>query len=185
MFMKTSKRYLAVLFAVITALLVLSSCSSEGSEIPAGTLEATNDAVDFVFYYPDSWQVFTNEGMIAIKPAPSSTGIVNTSISVSAYELASEDSAMGVNEYWDRYNGTLETTFGEFELTKESELTVDGIPAARKEYKGKLTDSVYKFVQVFCIRNGTVYQITFTASEEDYDSYVSAVDTVTGNFRFK
>ena len=117
--------------------------------------------------------------MIAIKPAPSSTGIVNTSISVSAYELASEDSAMGVNEYWDRYKGTLETTFGEFELTKESELTVDGIPAARKEYKGKLTDSVYKFVQVFCIRNGTVYQITFTASEEDYDSYVSAVDTVT------
>ena len=137
----------ALLLLTLCALLALVSCEKE-SEQPSGTLEATNDAVDFYFYYPDTWQVYLDTGMIAVKPTPSSSGIVGTSISVSAFEL-------------------------------------DGVPAVRKEYKGALTETTYRFAQVFCIRNGTIYQITFTANDADYDRYISALDTIVTNFHFK
>ena len=80
----------ALLLLTLCALLALVSCEKE-SEQPSGTLEATNDAVDFYFYYPDTWQVYLDTGMIAVKPTPSSSGIVGTSISVSAFELDGED----------------------------------------------------------------------------------------------
>lgn len=41
----------ALLLLTLCALLALVSCEKE-SEQPSGTLEATNDAVDFYFYYP-------------------------------------------------------------------------------------------------------------------------------------
>ena len=173
-----------VLLLTLCALLALVSCEKE-SEQPSGTLEATNDAVDFYFYYPDTWQVYLDTGMIAVKPTPSSSGIVGTSISVSAFELDGEDANWGVNDYWDNYKGTLEKTFHDYALEGESELTLDGVPAVRKEYKGALTETTYRFAQVFCIRNGTIYQITFTANDADYDRYISALDTIVTNFHFK
>ena len=164
----------ALLLLTLCALLALVSCEQE-SEQPSGTLKATNDAVDFYFYYPDTWQVYLDTGMIAVKPTPASSGIVGTSISVSAFELDGEDS----------YKGTLEKTFHDYELGVESELKLDGVPAVRKEYKGALTETTYRFAQVFCIRNGTIYQITFTANDADYNRYISALDTIVTNFHFK
>ena len=151
----------ALLLLTLCALLALVSCEQE-SEQPSGTLKATNDAVDFYFYYPDTWQVYLDTGMIAVKPTPASSGIVGTSISVSAFELDGEDANWGVNDYWDSYKGTLEKTFHDYELGVESELKLDGVPAVRKEYKGALTETAYRFAQVFCIRNGTIYQITLS-----------------------
>ncbi|MFR5865991.1 MAG: PsbP-related protein [Acutalibacteraceae bacterium] len=90
-----------------------------------------------------------------------------------------------MNDYWDSYKGTLEKTFHDYELGVESELKLDGVPAVRKEYKGALTETAYRFAQVFCIRNGTIYQITFTANDADYDRYISALDTIVTNFHFK
>lgn len=90
-----------------------------------------------------------------------------------------------MNDYWDNYKGTLEKTFHDYALEGESELTLDGVPAVRKEYKGALTETTYRFAQVFCIRNGTIYQITFTANDADYDRYISALDTIVTNFHFK
>ena len=174
----------ALLLLTLCALLALVSCEQE-SEQPSGTLKATNDAVDFYFYYPDTWQVYLDTGMIAVKPTPASSGIVGTSISVSAFELDGEDANWGVNDYWDSYKGTLEKTFHDYELGVESELKLDGVPAVRKEHKGALTETTYRFAQVFCIRNGTIYQITFTANDADYNRYISALDTIVTNFHFK
>ena len=67
----------ALLLLTLCALLALVSCEQE-SEQPSGTLKATNDAVDFYFYYPDTWQVYLDTGMIAVKPTPASSGIVGT-----------------------------------------------------------------------------------------------------------
>ena len=178
------KRTALLLLAVCT-LLATAACAKNETEQPSGTLKATNDAVDFYFYYPDTWQVYLDTGMIAVKPTPSSSGIVGTSISVSAFELDGEAAGQGVNDYWDSYKGTLEKTFSDSALEGESELKLDGVPAVRKEYRGSLTETAYRFVQVFCIRNGTIYQITFTANDADYERYITALDTIVTNFHFK
>lgn len=108
--------------------LATAACAKNETEQPSGTLKATNDAVDFYFYYPDTWQVYLDTGMIAVKPTPSSSGIVGTSISVSAFELDGEAAGQGVNDYWDSYKGTLEKTFSDYALEGESELKLDGVP---------------------------------------------------------
>lgn len=121
------KRTALLLLAVCT-LLATAACAKNETEQPSGTLKATNDAVDFYFYYPDTWQVYLDTGMIAVKPTPSSSGIVGTSISVSAFELDGEAAGQGVNDYWDSYKGTLEKTFSDYALEGESELKLDGVP---------------------------------------------------------
>ena len=135
------KRTALLLLAVCT-LLATAACAKNETEQPSGTLKATNDAVDFYFYYPDTWQVYLDKG-------------------------------------------TLEKTFSDYALEGESELKLDGVPAVRKEYRGSLTETAYRFVQVFCIRNGTIYQITFTANDADYERYITALDTIVTNFHFK
>ena len=49
------KRTALLLLAVCT-LLATAACAKNETEQPSGTLKATNDAVDFYFYYPDTWQ---------------------------------------------------------------------------------------------------------------------------------
>ena len=59
------KRTALLLLAVCT-LLATAACAKNETEQPSGTLKATNDAVDFYFYYPDTWQVYLDTGMIAV-----------------------------------------------------------------------------------------------------------------------
>lgn len=98
------KRTALLLLAVCT-LLATAACAKNETEQPSGTLKATNDAVDFYFYYPDTWQVYLDTGMIAVKPTPSSSGIVGTSISVSAFELDGEAAGQGVNDLLGQLQG--------------------------------------------------------------------------------
>lgn len=183
------RKLIAVIIALAAlAVPLLTSCSGQntGADQPANTLKAENEAVDYYFYYPDDWQLDRNDGMISIKYNTSLSSKVEryASISVTTFNLT--DQNQSVKEYWEKeYQPSLESTFQNFSVFDDKEITLDNVVAARKSYSASLNNVPYKFVSVICIRFGYVYLITFTAHESDYDKTVAALDTVVSNFHFK
>ena len=173
---------------LISALLLLSACGNNGDtdeDIPDNTKKASNEAVDYYFYYPQHWVQDRSDGMTSIKynTSPTSTRESYASISVTSFTLANPNQL--AQEYWMDYSEQIASVYSDYELLKESETTLGGVVAARKEYKGGLGGEAYNFVQVICVRLGTVYLVTYTAAGNDYSTTISAMETVISNFHFK
>lgn len=183
------KKLIATILAIATlAVPVLASCSEQNTDLnqPANTLKAENKAVDYYFYYPDDWQLDRNDGMISIKYNTSQSSKVESYASISVTTFNLPDQNQSVKEYWEKvYQPNLETTFQNFQIFDDKEITLDNVVASRKGYSASLNNVSYKFVSVICIRYGYVYLITFTAHESDYDKTIGALDTVISNFHFK
>ncbi|HAN21303.1 MAG: hypothetical protein A2Y15_07325 [Clostridiales bacterium GWF2_36_10] len=177
------KKILAIIIALTS--LFLTACDdtvNSDEAMPKNTIKADNEAVDYYFYYPKTWELDRNDGMISIRynTSTNSTTQKYASISVSSYttdKLA--------NDYWQDYADDISKTFHEYELLKEEETKLDEVVATRKEYTGKLSDVKYKFAQVICVRKGTVYLLTLTAAEEDFDTTVIDFGKVVSEFHFK
>lgn len=185
------KRILALL-CMAACLLALAACNNKESDIPEGMLKAGGDANDYYFYYDDNWTLQTptagtTSAEIMIKPAADKTGISpNASLSVVAFSLSSEKKDYAVNDQWKEYLKELQNAFPslEYDDSKDEEVKLDNVPAAKKRYTITVGDDTYTFVQVLCIRYATVYQITFTCLANEYEARSGIVDTVIKNFHF-
>lgn len=176
------KRLIALLIIIAVTVSMASCGNNTEKEVPEGMAYITNEAVDFGFCYPMEWSVDRNEGMISVKVANASGGESNASISVSAVTLKEQISA---KEYWETLKTAFDGAFKELTVITADETKVADIPAYRVHYTAILTESVYHFVTVTVVYRGTAYKIVFTATEADYNTYSSAVDSVINNFEFK
>lgn len=179
------KKFLLMLLSA--ALLLLPACAKEenGESIPKDMKRAGNDAVDYYFYYPKDWMADRNDGMISIRYNTSLSNKVEKYASISVTSFTLKDPKQVVNEYWKENEPKIKALYENYEFLHSTEIELDEVPAAKQEYTGELDGNKYNFVQVICIRNGVVYLITYTASEEDYESTISCMETVIANFHFE
>lgn len=186
------KKIIALLLAIVSLVLILASCG-KNSDIPDGMKRASDTRiVDYELFVPESWIVDTpsfsaNEDedvqMLAVSMAHvsksdrSNISIAqwNTTINTSTIELWWE------NEYKPDITNILGAT-----ITNEGEeMIIDGKSAKKYEYSAKIGENTYKYMVVSTIRNGSIYVMTYTSTEELYEKNLEDVDKILENIRFK
>lgn len=179
-----------IFFVLLAFCLCIGLCAcgetQTETDAPEGCLRAGNDATDFNFCYPNTWELDRNDGMIAVKTNVGASGTkAYASISVMAFTL--EDSDMGASNFWDKHKGDLEDTYGKkisyTEEKKESKLA--GEKACLCRYSIKMSDVTYEYQQIFCVRYGQVYILTLTAPEGTMDGVTEGWKTVQETFVFE
>ncbi len=187
--MRTHKfaKHLAFVLIFIILLASASACrtSTEPSSAPEGCLEAKNDAVDFAFYYKDTWTLDRSDGMLAVKyNVGNSLTKQYATVSAQAFSLA--DSSQGANDYWEQNKKDLQSAYGNlitFQVEK-LETKLGGVVANRNRYTIVMSEVPFLFEQVLCVRYGNVYIVTLCVPESKYQSVVEGFDTVVSSFRF-
>jgi hypothetical protein len=180
---------------ILTLTLLFSSCQTDNTadgDIPAtmdlqdGTTVklANNKAVDFYFYYPQNW-VFPNSRddlMITIYVNEANM----TKPNISAWVFTPAFSYESIDEYWNDFAvPDLEGIFPDVGSAEAQELTLDGIAAKKYTYTRSSADTNYKISQIVALRNTQVYVLTYTATEDKYDTYAKVLDVVVETFKFK
>ena len=188
-----SRRYCFILFVLICAA-VFSSCGKTDEH--EGTKHITNDGVDFTFYYPEDWVLDTNDSKtITVVYGEQSTGSNIYSIRVTENSVGSD--FMTAEEYFNksdsgifyRYKAQFENNFKL--LSTKDDFKLDDVKAFRAEFtisiaKGNDEFDSYHFIQIYALRNGNIYTITCTGKDDDdFNTAVSALDTITEYFKFK
>ncbi len=173
--MKIKIYILTVLLLVCAA---LTGCSGKGEDVPAGMQRASDDYVDYDFYAPSSWLVGENDGCINVRKSDSV--LANVSVMAARVDSDITDPA----SYWEKFKSDFEGAFTDFSLESDETCLLDGHEAHRYVYTGKFSDVSAKYMQTVCVKGGAVYIVTYTASSEKYDEYLSDVEKMIEEFRF-
>ena len=205
------KKIIATALAAVSALL-LASCgngpviSDEDGRTIAGR-QAGNEAVDYSFAYPKEWELGRNDGVIAIRLDCNESDAVAEYASINVLEFTLADANTGARDYWNGYKKDLAETLKDFTVlgaptetagsadesaaaeasapaAEGEEIKLGGTVALKVRYSGRVTEKTYLYDQIICCRNGTVYMITFTATNDDYPKAKPALDVVAETFVF-
>lgn len=185
--MKLKTILLVLLICLCT---VLSACGNasktEPTDAPDGCVRTENDAVDYSFCYPNTWELDRNDGMIGIKYNIANRGaIAYATVSTMAFQLS--DTSMLANAYWDSHREELTDLYGDKlnVLSEKAETKLGGVVANRNRYTVALSDVTYTFDQIICINKGQVYLVTLTVPEVGYETAVPCLETVLSTFTFQ
>ena len=176
------KKICSLALVFVLALTLLCSCTSSGYAPDGMKVLESNDKLDYNIYIPAGWVQDLSTG--AVSAYVSSSDLSN--ISMTQFNL---EELKKLNEYVSGYVTELEENLQEFKLEEgypeKGKTLLDGVEAAKIEYTAKLVGNEYKYMQIICIKGGTIYFFTYTALAEAYDSHLEAVQQILDNFTFK
>ena len=186
------KRILSLLFVIISLTVVLASCGKD-SDIPEGMKRASDTKiVDYELFVPEAWIVdtpsFSSNDDKDIKKLAVSMAHVSTSdrsnISVAQWNTTANTS--NVDLWWENeYKPEITSILGATITLEDKELIIDGKSAKKYEYSAKIGETTYKYMVCATVSNGSIYVITYTSNEENYEKNLEAVDEILENIRFK
>lgn len=178
--MYRTHRLIAAALAAFLAL-ALAGCTRDiNNWVPAGMKQISTDAVDYNLFIPTDWTEDNSSGVVTAYVSSAD----RTSISVIAFDL--DDPNQTPAEYWEANKGAFTSFFTEMKFETEGEaMLLGGVAANKYVYTANASGIAYKFMQLICIKNGTVYVFTYTAAAEKYDAHSEEVLKITDNFSFK
>lgn len=168
-----------ILSAVLVLCMMLSfvACANEDGA-PDGMKNVAGENDAYYLYVPESWSE-NNNGVVGAKYSNTDT----SNISVTAYG-GSEYST--VEEYWNAFKAKVPTISTEFEAVKENEpKVVGGMNGVQYVFKMTTGEVKYQVQQVFVLYSNIMYVITYTATEEKFDSHAEDVQKIIDEFKFK
>lgn len=187
------------LLLALTLVLTLSACKdSPDGEEPEGT-KATNDIVDYLFYYPEGWTIDSSTGMLsvyAVKDITVQTNITGAdestafgvflrpNVSVTAFNLPT-DKYPSVESYWEESRLLYENSFDNFTLISSDKTSVAGNEALKYVYEMDIAGVKYRYMQSFFFYKQMAHTITFTCTPELFDEYTEDVQGMVDTFKFK
>lgn len=175
-------RALALGLALLLCLpLLLCGCGTadagDGSNAPSGMMNAAAPGAGYYLFVPQDWLVDRREGVTVVSVSSYS------SVSISLADFASDKSPA---EYWAASLSETEARFTEMTITEDGrDAAMGGVAALRYSFSGKYHDgNVYAFTQCIAKKDGRLYVLTYTASETEYETYQSGLNTIIENFKF-
>ena len=109
--------------------------------------------------------------------------IRSSNISVTAYG-GSEYST--VEDYWNDFKKKVSDISTEFEAVKENEpKVIGGKNGVQYVFKMTTGEVKYQVQQVFVLYSNIMYVITYTATEEKFDSHTEDIQKIIDEFKFK
>ena len=170
------KKILSVVL-ILCIMLSLVACSNDDTT-PEGMKNVAGENDAYYLYVPQSWSENKN-GVVGAKYSNTDT----SNISVTAYG-GSEYST--VEEYWTDFKEKIPTISTEFEAVKENEpKVIGGKNAAQYVFKMTVGEVKYQVQQIFVSYSNIMYVITYTATEEKFDSHAEDVQKIIDEFKFK
>ena len=169
------KKITVILLALI-AIFSLTACGN-ASDAPKGMKLASNEVSDFYFYVPTNWTVDMSTGVASAYFSDKD----RSNMSMTSYALSS---AMTAEEYWESIKGSYTSLFAEMSEPEVKDTALDGVEAKQYTYTAKAGTEQFKIMQIFCVKNNTVYVFTFTATPEKFEEHIDKVALVLAEFRF-
>ncbi len=209
------KKITALLVMICILVLTSCSGNDDNTVTPEGALKFENEVVDYTFCYPATWRISSETGISSVEYTSASGHTAKVSVMAFETDAQSVNDYWNMykNDISKTFgNFTLITPDGESNTGASSaaassagtsgpvtesadrsrdidgtELMLDGVVALKVSYTASYgaSENVYRFDQVICLRNGTIYLLTFSALNSDYAAYVSGFDTVVNYFHFK
>ncbi len=169
-----------LLFIIIAAVaLSAAACKKDKFAPPDGMVTASDPLASFYLYVPDNWTVDHTEGTGGAYYSANDP----SSVFVTAWEMPNADST--IDDWWNTNLTDLTLIFRNFALVSEDTTVVNGLEAKSYTYTASLGDYNYKFMQVACLKDGSVYLITYTSLPETFDSHMADVEKMLEYFTIK
>ncbi|MGA7077065.1 MAG: PsbP-related protein [Halobacteriota archaeon] len=179
-----SKKTAVLLVAIIVSLSVLAAgCTSNvGNKTPPPSPTNTyNSAKGFTIKYPSDWT--KNEpksGAIAVLfGIPTNNATENLNVQVwnrSANDTLSSLTPSKLSALQD---------FSDFEQIEAGNTTLAGNPAYKIVYTATVDGDHLKLTQIWTVKDGKEYIITYKAAPNNYDTYASTAQQMIDSFQIK
>lgn len=171
--MKLNKIILILLAFVMATSFV--ACSPK-SDAPDGMKNVAREKDPFDLFVPKSWM--TNSGDV-IGAYYSSYDKSNITIMPYGGDFSTSE------EYWNDFKTRCENEFAEFSVVSENQAKVVAKRNALQfVYKLKVDGFVYQCQQTVLAYGNLLYVITYTATEEKYESHLADVEKILTELRF-
>ncbi len=177
--MKNIVTKILLLTVLLSLAMAFVSCEEDEFAPPAGMVLASDEKADFYFYVPDEWTV---DYTTAAAGAYFSTSDPS-SVSVMAWELEHTDST--VEDWWQVNVNDLGLVFTGFNLESEENTTVNGLYAKQYVYTADLGQDHFKYMQVACVKNATVYLFTYASTADNFDAHLEDVNEMLSSLIIK
>ena len=176
--MKSMKRILVTMIALLLTALALTSCSAPDPDVPEGMQVASLDGVEYALYVPETWTVNKNSGV--------------SGAFVSAYDKSNVSlisyvptTAMTTEQYWAMCEESYKAEFADYTFIESGTATMAGAPAPYYVYTATIGGQSYKFLQAIAGNNGMFYNLTYTALADQYDAHIEDVMKMIEVFTFR
>jgi hypothetical protein len=199
--------FLTILTVGLCALF-FSSCQNKTiKNIPTETifddgtaLLAENDTVDFYFYYPENFIMHRNDAMITVyindpgilpidasEPGSEEKFKIETKPNLSATVFSLPEGKYDtIDKYWNDFGlPSFETVFEDLDAEPDETLTIDGVEAKKYTYTLSVAGMKYKYSHIIFFNRRQVYTLTYTATENKYDTYANVISIAAETFKFK
>lgn len=178
-----NKKTVAILLGIVISLSVLAAgCTSNvGNPTPLAPINTYDSAKGFTITYPPDWT----------KDVPKSGPI-----SV-LFRMPTNNPAENLNvQIWNRsVNETLSTRtalhlaavqeFSNYTELSAGNTTLGSNPAYKVSYAATYDGDNLKFTQIWTIKHGKEYLITYKADPKDLDTYASTAQQMIDSFKIK
>lgn len=150
------------------------------ADAPEGMMLASSDDVAYRFYVPQSW--------VLDKNLPTSSAYVSetdrSNVNVTVY-MPEVDHIESVDDYWATCLEELKKGMEIVGEVRDTEVTVGSRPGKTYEYTAKISGKTYRFAQTITSYRGMIYTITYTATEENYDTHRDTYSDILAAFEFR
>lgn len=149
-------------------------------DIPDGMQLISNDAVDYLMFVPESWNVSVNTGISAAYASETD----KASVSTVAFNTDNTD----IESFWSSYEADITSTLGApiyISESKYEDRKLDGYDARTYAFLLASGEGRYRYSETVLIRNGYVYIITCCAEEGTFEAHSSEFSRVLSEFKFK
>ena len=176
--MKLQKRLLTAALAALLLALILTSCGAPATDVPEGMQLASLDGVEYALFVPETWTVNQNSGV---------SGAYVSSYDKSNVSLISylPTAALTTEQYWDLCAESYAAEFADFALVESGSATMGGMAVPYYVYTATIGGDSYKFLQAIAGNGGMFYNLTYTATVDNYDLHIEEVMQIIEEFTFR
>jgi len=171
----------------------LISCGNELRDVPieiadeAGNrfLLATNQAVDFHFYYPENFILDINAALISVfvsDPEFAGFGPVNPNMLVTVVSRGGDIAT--AQEWWEYFIRDWVTIAQDVFIESSEDVVIDGIYGRKFIYSFTLGGEEFRQAKVIFFRNNEVYTLLYTATPARFDAHARVLEVAMETFAF-
>lgn len=174
------KRIICILL-IIACAFTFASCKSDFKDANKESDYVYNSG-GYTLFVPEDWTVTLASSAVSASHSDGSA------VTVTPFSYSSTD-YMSVEIGWKEIKSNFETFFaGNYaiidEENKDGELLVDGQNSGAYTYTGTVAGIKMKYTCVLTIFNSTFYSITFSSTEELYDTHEEEFNKIVEYFKF-
>jgi serine/threonine-protein kinase len=179
-----SKKTAVLLIGIVMSLSVLAAgCGSNiGNKTSSGVTTKTYESANFTIQYPSDW--IKNEptnGTVTVFFAIPNKNNATENLNVQVGNLSASDTLESITSAQIAHV----QGFGNFTQIEAGNTTLAGNPAYKMVYTATYEGDFQKATQIWTVKDGKVYLITYKTAPDDYNTNLSAAQQMIDSFKIK